>query len=426
MPKLSKRLIDVTRTQVFETRTVLWDTDVKGFGFLCLPSGAASYIFDYRNANGQKRRATIGKLGALTPDQARAIAEGWSALVRAGGDPLAVKQGAREAFTLNDLFDRYLASARFAAKADSARPLDIGRIDHHLRPLVGSVFAEALTLEQIRKAFAAIRDGQSQKHQKSDKPRGFIRARGGATAARDCIIVLRTCLNWAVSEGLLKEHPANGFKLPPQAHREAFLDDPAHYVRLFAALAQLEEERRIRPAVADAFRMMALTGARPAEITRCQWKHIDLRASAIVLPPDKHKAGKATGRNRIIPLTEDGLAIVTRQPPGTPDDYVFRPSKGDGPLSYATIWREKVRPAADFPEGIVPYSLRHSVASWMALDGAQAAQLMAALGHSQMSTTQKYIHFAGAARAELAERAAAPAAAGLRAVGKGREPSSGS
>ena len=84
---------------------------MKGFGFLCLPSGAASYIFDYHNAARQKRRATIGKLGALTPDQARAIAEGWSALVRAGGDPLAVKQGAREAFTLNDLFDRYLAFA---------------------------------------------------------------------------------------------------------------------------------------------------------------------------------------------------------------------------------------------------------------------------------------------------------------------------
>ena len=43
--------------------------------------------------------------------------------------------------------------------------------------MLGSVFAEALTLEQIREAFAAIRDGQSQKHQKSDEPRGFIRAR---------------------------------------------------------------------------------------------------------------------------------------------------------------------------------------------------------------------------------------------------------
>jgi hypothetical protein len=41
---------------------------------------------------------------------------------------------------------------------------------------------------------------------------------------------------------------------------------------------------------------------------------------------------------------------------------------------------------------------------------------MTSLGHRQMSTTTRYIHFADKARAELSERAAAPALAGIAAA----------
>jgi len=40
-------------------------------------------------------------------------------------------------------------------------------------------------------------------------------------------------------------------------------------------------------------------------------------------------------------------------------------------------------------------------------------ELMESLGHKQMSTTQRYIHFALKARSTLAERAASTAMAGL-------------
>lgn len=66
----------------------------------------------------------------------------------------------------------------------------------------------------------------------------------------------------------------------------------------------------------------------------------------------------------------------------------------------------------------MPCSLRHSVASHLALVGAQAAQLMAALGHSQLSTSQRYNHIAEIVRTELAERAALPAVVGMKAARK--------
>jgi hypothetical protein len=54
----------------------------------------------------------------------------------------------------------------------------------------------------------------------------------------------------------------------------------------------------------------------------------------------------------------------------------------------------------------------------MAMAGAEAAQIMAALGHHQLSTVQRYIHFAKGARSALAETAAAVAIAGMAAASK--------
>jgi integrase len=49
----------------------------------------------------------------------------------------------------------------------------------------------------------------------------------------------------------------------------------------------------------------------------------------------------------------------------------------------------------------------------MAMAGAEASQIMTALGHTQLSTVQRYIHFAKTAREALAEQAAAVALAGM-------------
>jgi hypothetical protein len=45
--------------------------------------------------------------------------------------------------------------------------------------------------------------------------------------------------------------------------------------------------------------------------------------------------------------------------------------------------------------------------------GASAVELMETLGHKQISTTLRYVHFAEQARSTLAERGAAVAMAGL-------------
>ena len=96
----------------------------------------------------------------------------------------------------------------------------------------------------------------------------------------------------------------------------------------------------------------------------------------------------------------------------------FPPARGDGGAIDLTRAWEKVRAEAKLPHNLGLYGLRHSLASHMAMGGAQAAEIMTQLGHRQLSTAQKYIHWAQDARQLLAERAATVALKGMAAASK--------
>ena len=106
MPKITKRIVDAAEPKA--GRYIIWDTDIKGFGLLVLPSGVKCYLYRYRTPEGEDRRPTIGKHGALTPDEARAKAEEMRQAVFGGGDPLKEKRERREAATVAEVLDAYL------------------------------------------------------------------------------------------------------------------------------------------------------------------------------------------------------------------------------------------------------------------------------------------------------------------------------
>jgi integrase len=410
MARISKRIVDAAAPG--EKPIFVWDSTLPGFGLRVLPTGAKAFVFQYRTPEGRSRRATIGKVGALTPEQARTLADEMSRTVKAGGDPLEDKRKAREALTVGQLLDAYVASARFAEKAPSTRLTDSGRIKRHLRPLLASRHIGKLQSEDIRRAFAAIRDGKTAATIKT-RPHGLARVTGGEGTARKAIRLLRAIFAWGIAERMIDRNPAAGVETGTDGERETILEDTQDYARLFATLTTMETERRLRPAVADAIRIIALTGARHGEVTGLRWQHVDLKRGKITLPAKAHKTRK-TGKPRIIALPAAAQEIIARQPEGAAENFVFSSVKG-GPVSLAKPWRG-IRVEAGLPQGIGLHGLRHSLATSLAFDGAQAAEIMTSLGHRQMSTTTRYIHAADKARAALAERAAAPALAGMAAA----------
>lgn len=410
MSKINKRSVDAAAVK--PERFTIWDDDIAGFGLLVLPTGVRSYVYKYRPRDGGRRQITIGKVGTLTPAQARLRAEDYREAVRKGGDPLGEKRALAEAPTVGELLDAYLSSQAFADKAESTQATDRGRIERHLRLLLGRRRVQSLTRDSIKQAFAAIRSGKTAANIKTG-PRGLARVRGGPGTAKAAIDLLRAIFNWAHEEDLIETgNPCDGVKTGATGTRNIILEDDADYARLFQTLDTMEAEGRIRAPVADAIRLIALTGCRRGEAAGLRWRHVDLKKGRIEYPPLEHKAGRATGKPRCIALPAAAQAIIARQPAGEADDFVFAPARGNGAVALSRVWR-KVRVEAGLPDNIGLHGLRHSLASHLAMGGAQTAEIMTALGHHQMSTAQRYVHWAENARSSLAEKAAQTALAGM-------------
>lgn len=415
MPKISKRTMDAVETPA--KRQWLWDTELKGFGVALRPTGTHSYVFNYRDKHGALRNITIGKVGSMTPDEARKQADRLRRDVMDGRSPMAEKRAAKTAMTVGDLLDAYLASERFKKKAASTQTVDRGRIERHIRPLLGKLILEAVTPADIEAAHRKIVMGKTAMDAPSGKKRGRIVVKGGEGTARMAVRLLRSILSWGKSAKVLPATVAPdlvaGVEIGRDGKRDVILDDPEAYARLWRVLDRLTDPDKLedgdtlmRPEVADAVRVIALTGARKGEIIGLRWRHVDLKGGTLTLPLDSHKTGRKTGQERIIGLPALASAIIARQPAGSADDLVFTPARGGNRLDLTKPWRT-IRATADLPAGIGLHGLRHSLASHMAMNGAEAAEIMAALGHRDITTSQKYVHWARDKRQALAEKAAA-------------------
>ena len=159
--------------------------------------------------------------------------------VFAGGDPLKEKRERRQAATVAEVLDSYLASEAFNGKAPSTRLTDKGRIERHLKPLLGRRPVDALTQEEIERTFNAIRDGKTAIREKMGH-RKLARVRGGEGAARKSVRLLRSVFAWAVRERLVKHNPAANVRTGSDGARDIILDDAQAYGRLFQTLDRME------------------------------------------------------------------------------------------------------------------------------------------------------------------------------------------
>src|SRR2546423_15358298 len=109
MARLTKRVVDATepdpRADVF-----VWDGELRGFGLRVRPGGTKTYVLQYRT-RGRQRRMTIGRVGPMTPDDARKSALKLLAQVAHGGDPSGERANERHSVTVKALCQRYLADA---------------------------------------------------------------------------------------------------------------------------------------------------------------------------------------------------------------------------------------------------------------------------------------------------------------------------
>lgn len=141
------------------------------------------------------------------------------------------------------------------------------------------------------------------------------------------------------------------------------------------------------------------TGARRSEIINLKWSDIDFGRNVITLHITKNN------ERRVLPLAGKALAemqmLQTNR--STVSEYVFpAPSNPRQPWSFQTSWNRAVKVAElkDFRF----HDLRHSAASYLAMNGASLAEIAEVLGHKTLAMVKRYAHLSEAHTASVVSK----------------------
>jgi integrase len=386
MPKLSRRVVDAIRPDRAGGRDIfVWDTGdgaLKGFGIRMKPTGAATYLVQYRTAERRTRRLAIGKLGTLTPDEARTLARDRLAAAAKGADPSAERHAARAAMTVAELCDLYVAEAAGRVKA-STLAMDKSRIERHVKPLLGRHAVRSLTTEDVEKMQLDIAAGKTAR--KRPEGRGGATTGGKGVAART-VGMFATILEFACRRRLIPANPARGIAKLPEGRQRRFLnlDD----------IARLGEEMRMAEAEGfenctglAAIRFLLLTGLRRNEALALPWEWVDLGARCIRFADTKSGA-------QLRPLGAAAVALLEALPRTDGARFVFPADRGsDG--HFVGLPRVLARLCARAAlAGVTVHVLRHSFAATSAEMAFSELTIAGLLGHAVPGVTARYAHLA--------------------------------
>lgn len=201
---------------------------------------------------------------------------------------------------------------------------------------------------------------------------------------------LSHALNVAMKDwGWIDDSPMRRVSKPREPRgRERFLSDDERQ-RLMAACRE-SSSRWLYTVVVLAIS----TGMRSGEILNLRWHQINLARKQVILTTTKN------GTSRAVPLS--GLALTLMQeaakvrridsdlvffgnPPRTPGDAIK-------PVDLKKPWTTAVNKAklTDFRF----HDLRHSAASYLAMNGASTIEIAAVLGHKTLAMVKRYSHLA--------------------------------
>ena len=196
----------------------------------------------------RQRRVTLGRVGALSLDDARVLAQEYLRGVRYGQDPAGDRQALRHAPRVEDLGERYLREHADVKKKARSANMDHVNMRLHVLPALGTVRVGKLTRADV----ARLHHG--------------MRATPGA-ANRVLALLSKMC---ALAEQWGLREPGRilcGHRALQGRRRERHLT-PAKLSRLGEVLRQVELERTESPSSVALVRLLLLTGARLGEVLR--------------------------------------------------------------------------------------------------------------------------------------------------------------
>jgi integrase len=398
-----RETIGLEAIKKIEAGKTVWDAKVRGFGARRQKGPDIAYVLFYRTKDGRQRWHTIGRHGApWTPETARKKAQQLLGEVAEGRDPAEAKQEARKAATVAELCDAYIEAAeagrlltrRRAAKKATTLATDKGRIERHIKPVLGGLKASAVTRADIERFRDAVTDGETKARIKTGK-HGLARVTGGRGTATRTLGLLGAIFAFALKRGLRADNPVRGVERYADGQRNRRLSD-AEYAALGEALRGMPDTSW--PIAIAATRFLALAGWRRGEMLALKWSEVDLATRTVRLADTK------TGAS-LRPLSRAACDVLRGLPRlGT---LAFPASVGTDKSmrGFHKVWLRVAKRAA-LPADVTPHVLRHSFAS--VADDLEYSELTIAalIGHKKASVTSKYAHKADAVLLQAADAVA--------------------
>lgn len=367
-----------------------YDSEVKGFGCRITAAGARAFVLNYRTNSGRERRYTIGAYPDWKTSAAREEAKRLKQQIRVNGaDPVGGLETERAAPTVADLCTRYIEEHAKLHKRLSSQVYDAAICRNFIEPALRHKKVAEVTFSDI-----------SSLHRK-------ITRNGTPHRANRVVALLSKMFSLAIQWEWRPErdNPCKGIQRNDEAPRERYLTGD-ELVRLGEALAKYPDQQ-----AANAIRLLLLTGARRGEVLSATWAQIDFTEGTWTKPSSHTK----TKKTHHIPLSAPALlllselhAVAERQARETRkplSPYVF-PGRIDGHrVDLKKPW-PAICKAANIT-GVRVHDLRHSFASIAASGGASLPMIGKLLGHTQVSTTQRYAHLNVDPLRELTDRVGA-------------------
>lgn len=386
MPRLTDQIVRKALPPL-RGQAVLWDDDLKGFGLRVTPRGAKAFVLDYR-AHGRQRRITIGSFPDWSVAAAREEAKKLKREVDIGNDPMAERHEDRAAFTMNELWEKY-QQEHLAQKSPRSQADERSMWEQIILPRFGTEKAMFITTEHID---ALHRD--------------ITEIRKTPVRANRVIEVLRKAFNLAMRWKIIKENPVVGVRRNPEERRNRYLNK-----KEIAALVTALNEHKEHDS-ANAIKLLMLTGARKSEVLGATWEMFDLE-NGIWTKPSSHTKQRKLHR---VPLSAPALRLLQEIKEESASVYVFPGADGKPLQDVKRTWSAVCKkagllepapkkdrkgrvmkdkngaPIMEMVPNVRLHDLRHSFASILVSGGASLPLIGQMLGHTQVSTTQRYAH----------------------------------
>lgn len=385
----------------------VFDTKLPGY-HIRIGKQSVSFRLTYRNKAGKQQVITIGRLGVLTPEQAREQATIMLGAVALGQDPQQEKKAEKEQAVLLQqqtlgYFLHYHYCTYQARKKSGSQTIQM--IEKHFDRWL-NLPMESLGRSQVE-SWQLSKEAEGLAHDTIQRVYG----------------ALKTMLNYAVKRSVLSENPLKHISLekPPVSFEdEEDVADSRRYLSedettsFLEALELYQQQRRAARANSRAhgkahlpdlthvefvdhvkpwLLLMYYTGFRPGDLFGLRWEQIDFQMGTITKIIEKTAHHQSDSRS--FPLSGKALGVLTAwhmQNSKPSRGLVFTSSVTGKRMDKKAMQKPwaKIRELAGLPDSLNLYTLRHNFASQLIAKGADLLTVSKLMAHTNIQTTIKH------------------------------------